>query len=108
MGRKKSRLEEQMERDEVSGGGETDEIGAILKQRSQTHGDFNEQAYITQVLKNIVHGQRQWNDLNAPMRESLDMILHKISRILSGDPCTKDHWADIAGYARLIADKLPH
>lgn len=61
-----------------------------------------------QILKNVVHDQRQWNSLNAPMRESLDMILHKISRILSGDPCTKDHWADIAGYARLIADKLPH
>ena len=29
------------------------------------------------------------------------MILHKIGRILAGDPNHKDHWVDIAGYANL-------
>lgn len=33
--------------------------------------------------------------------ESLDMILHKCGRILSGDPNEPDHWRDIEGYARL-------
>ena len=92
---------------QAGGGDKTDEVSAILKERASTHGDYVEQSHITQVLKNIVHGQRQWNDLNAPMRESLDMICHKMGRIMSGDPCVKDHWLDIAGYAKLIADRLP-
>jgi hypothetical protein len=35
-------------------------------------------------------------------REALDMILHKISRICTGDPTFKDHWVDIVGYATLV------
>jgi hypothetical protein len=106
MGRKKEN-ETELGHKQAGGGDKADEIDSILKQRASTHGDYVEQAYVTQVLKNIIHGQRQWNDLNAPMRESLEMICHKIGRIMSGDPCTKDHWFDIAGYAKLIADKLP-
>ena len=34
------------------------------------------------------------------------MIQHKIARILNGDPNWKDTWDDIAGYAKLIGDKL--
>lgn len=30
------------------------------------------------------------------------MILHKIARIMNGDPDHIDHWHDIAGYATLI------
>jgi len=30
------------------------------------------------------------------------MILHKIARILNGDPEYSDNWHDIAGYATLI------
>jgi hypothetical protein len=38
--------------------------------------------------------------------EALSMIVMKISRILTGDPNHADHWADIAGYATLIANEL--
>jgi hypothetical protein len=34
-------------------------------------------------------------------REALDMIALKLSRILSGQANFKDHWDDIAGYAKL-------
>jgi hypothetical protein len=34
------------------------------------------------------------------------MIVHKIGRIVNGDPDVTDHWVDIAGYATLIADRL--
>jgi hypothetical protein len=40
-------------------------------------------------------------------RESLDMIQHKISRILNGDPNIVDSWADIAGYAHIVAIRIP-
>jgi hypothetical protein len=39
-------------------------------------------------------------------REALDMIAHKIGRILNGDPNYADSWVDIAGYAKLVADRL--
>lgn len=34
------------------------------------------------------------------------MIAHKIGRILNGDPNYADSWIDIAGYAKLVADRL--
>jgi hypothetical protein len=38
--------------------------------------------------------------------EALEMIAHKIGRILSGDPNHQDHWDDIAGYAKLVSERL--
>jgi hypothetical protein len=34
------------------------------------------------------------------------MIAHKIARIINGDETYSDSWADIAGYAKLVADRL--
>jgi len=42
----------------------------------------------------------------ADMREALEMILHKIARILNGNPNYADSWQDIAGYAQLIVKRL--
>lgn len=42
-----------------------------------------------------------WDNLAACHQESIDMILTKISRIVSGNPSEPDHWDDIAGYAFL-------
>ena len=38
--------------------------------------------------------------------EAMDMIIHKIGRIINGNPDVVDHWLDIAGYAQLVADRL--
>ena len=79
----------------------TDEIDDILAERADTHGDFLILAPIAQSLKGHMHECGNWNNLCYRHRESLDMIQHKIARILAGDPYHKDHWDDIAGYARL-------
>jgi hypothetical protein len=34
------------------------------------------------------------------------MIATKMSRIVNGNPDKIDNWDDIAGYAKLVADKL--
>jgi hypothetical protein len=34
------------------------------------------------------------------------MIFHKLARIANGDPNYHDSWHDIAGYAKLVADRL--
>jgi hypothetical protein len=40
------------------------------------------------------------------MKESLDLICNKISRIVNGDPWYHDSWHDIIGYARLVEERL--
>ena len=47
-----------------------------------------------------------WNDTMPYMQEALDMIQHKIARILNGDPYYEDSWVDIIGYAQLALDGI--
>ena len=46
------------------------------------------------------------NTLSYQQLEALEMICHKIARIVAGDPDFADHWRDIAGYATLVANEL--
>jgi len=77
----------------------------LLAERGKTHGDFSLHAQITQELKEVMneHGVQK---LSHVQREALEMIQHKIGRILAGNPDHKDHWDDIAGYAKLVSDRL--
>jgi hypothetical protein len=47
-----------------------------------------------------------WDRLNDVQREAVEMILHKVGRIISGDPNVHDHWDDIAGYAKLVSERI--
>jgi len=79
-------------------------IEDTLAERATTHGDYSDHAAITQSFKYLMRG-RGWERLNDCEREALEMIVHKIGRILAGDPHFRDHWHDIAGYATLVADR---
>ena len=83
-----------------------DTISAILAERSKTHGDFTDNARVMQSLKRIVHSEAGWDKLTDVQREALHMILHKVGRIISGNPNTQDHWDDIAGYAKLASERI--
>jgi hypothetical protein len=76
---------------------------AILAQRSKTHGDFHDNAAVSQALKKILRAQPGWELLTDIQREALDMNCSKVSRILSGQAHYTDHWDDIGGYARLAS-----
>ncbi len=106
MGRKTAKIKGPVERDEARGGGQTDEIGAILAERGNTHGDFVVQAWVAQELKACVENGPNWILMTADKREAIHMILHKVSRVVCGNPDFKDTWDDIQGYARLISNKL--
>lgn len=80
------------------------DVNDILKERQKTHGDFEIHAEISQFLKTIIRQNGEL--LTSDKAEALDMIAHKIARILAGDPSHIDHWADIAGYAQLIVNDL--
>lgn len=81
------------------------DVNKILSERGGTHGDFSDNARITQSLKNLSRCQPGFDCLNDVQREALDVIYLKIGRILSNQPDFKDHWDDIAGYATLVANR---
>lgn len=82
------------------------DINETLSQRQSTHGEFLTHALIAQSIKCQMFNAHGYAVLSAMQREALDMIAHKIARILNGNPDVHDHWHDIAGYATLVADKL--
>ena len=82
------------------------EIDTILEERGARYGDFLTHAEITQRLKQMAYNYINDNKLAADQIEALDMIFHKIGRIINGDPDYADSWVDIAGYAKLVADRL--
>lgn len=79
------------------------DIQKILNEREKTHGDYGVHSKISQDLKEIM--AKYAGNMPSDQRETLSMIAHKIGRILAGDPDFRDHWADIAGYATLSADR---
>jgi hypothetical protein len=79
-------------------------VEQILEERAKTHGVFVDHAAITQQIKTVL--RRHSDKLSVAQKEALDMIAHKIGRILAGDPNHKDHWDDIAGYATLVSKEL--
>jgi hypothetical protein len=81
-------------------------VEKILAERRKTNGDFRKHAAIADNLKYHMRNTENWNYLTAVQKEALDMIVHKIGRILAGDPNLKDHWDDIAGYSMLSAKEL--
>ena len=80
---------------------------ALLAERARTHGDFTEHAAITQAIKAAFVSGAAYERMNVVQLEAAEMIAHKLGRIAAGDPAHKDHWDDIAGYARLVSDRLP-
>lgn len=79
---------------------------ALITERGSRYGKFKYGADIMQSLKDTMRDVDGWNTLTASQKEALDMIQHKIGRILNGDPTYDDSWKDIAGYATLIVNEL--
>ena len=83
-------------------------ITEILDERGKRYGKFKSHAEISQRLKYTVADalSNRKGVLADDQREALDMICHKIARIVNGDPDYADSWIDIAGYAQLVANRL--
>lgn len=83
-------------------------IDAALTERGSRYGRFVDHAEVTQRLKSVMfdHATSHGVTLAPDQREALEMIAHKIGRIVNGDPDYADSWVDVAGYAKLVADRL--
>lgn len=73
-----------------------------LNAREKTHGKFKEVAMISQCMKDLM-GRTGYS---YAQNEAIDMIVHKLARIASGNPNEIDHWLDIQGYCQLVIDDL--
>jgi len=81
-------------------------INSTLAQRGDRYGVFKDLAGISQQLKSILHKAPNWPGMEADQREALEMVVHKIARILNGDSAYDDNWVDIAGYVTLVVNRL--
>lgn len=81
-------------------------VDATLSERGNRYGIFSGHADIVQQMKDVMRATPSWNALANDQKEALEMIVHKIGRILNGDPDYHDSWHDIAGYAKLVDDRL--
>lgn len=80
------------------------DIREILEERGSRYGEFDEHARITQNLKYWMADSPNWVSLSPAQREALEMVAHKVGRILNGDPNYLDSWQDIVGYTQLVVD----
>lgn len=83
-------------------------VSETLNERGKRYGVFTGHAEITQRLKGVIAEELTLRGkfLADDQQEALDMICHKIGRILNGDADYDDSWIDIAGYAQLVVDRL--
>lgn len=86
----------------------TTELKQVLQDRGSRYGTFVGHAKVTMDLKHVIAEAlvSRGKTLAADQQEALDMICHKIGRIINGDANYLDSWLDIAGYAQLVADRL--
>ena len=84
----------------------SDDIRETLEARGATYGSFDDHAAITQGLKDVVRTGKAWHSMSASQKECLDMVMHKIGRIVNGDPYYIESWRDCVGYIQLVIDEL--
>ena len=79
----------------------------ILKERQKQHGSFKTHAEAEVGLQRVVQeAGLYYSQATAVQDIGLQMILHKVARIISGGLNHSDSWEDIAGYATLVAKDM--
>ena len=84
------------------------DVNETLDTRAKDYGLFKDGAALMQSLKRKLaeHAAQHDKTFADDQWEALEMIVHKMGRIVNGNPDVVDHWVDIAGYATLVADRL--
>lgn len=83
-------------------------INETLDNRGEQYGKFKYHAEVSQRLKKVINTELEIRNkiLEHDQHEALEMICHKIARIINGNENNIDSWHDIAGYSSLIAKRL--
>lgn len=89
-----------------------DVVAEITKARGSVYGPFLHNAVVGQAIRSALRNlpnpdnDRHWEDLPLDVREGLDYIAGKMSRIVTGDPEYLDNWDDIGGFAKIVTDRI--
>jgi hypothetical protein len=91
-----------------AGGDTSMSIDETLEQRGSRYGTFKGHSELSQSLSRTIrtHTILNGKTLSDVHTEALNMICHKIARIVNGDPNYDDSWRDIAGYATLVVKEI--
>jgi len=84
-------------------------IDQTLNERGERYGKFIDHSNLTKNMFRMFQahmGVQRFEAMQADQQEALHMIFHKLARIANGDPNYADSWVDIAGYAKLVSDRL--
>lgn len=82
------------------------ELEQTIAQRRGRYGPLIESGEVAMKLEDYLRSLPGWERLAYDQREALAMVMHKISRIMCGDPDYDDSWIDIAGYAQNVVNRL--
>ena len=82
------------------------DVEKTLAERGDRYGSYVLHAKITQNIKRAMADSPNWSSLTDDKKECLEMVAHKVGRILNGDPEYTDSWHDIIGYVRLVEKEL--
>lgn len=84
------------------------DVNETLADRNKVYGkgSYADRAAMAQRIKDTMRDGLNWGSLTPSMKEGLEMVAHKIARIVSGNPNHADSWHDIAGYALLVEETL--
>lgn len=83
------------------------ETKQILEDRGKDYGSFANLAKLSQNMKQCYkHSDNYLSNMKPYQKEALDMIIHKVARIINGNHHKIDSWQDIAGYATLVVQEL--
>ena len=90
-----------------------DVVAEITRKRGSVYGPFLHNSIVAQAIKKALRSIPDpdneglcWENLPHDVREALDLIALKMSRIVTGDHRYLDNWDDIGGYAKIVADRL--
>jgi hypothetical protein len=81
------------------------QVDKVLKERGSRYGEFHNLARISKKIKDMYYMDQKRN-VTPAMDEAMEMIIHKLARIINGDPYYKDNLIDIQGYCQLYLDEL--
>jgi hypothetical protein len=85
----------------------TENLDDVLCFQGHKNGDFTDMAHTTQHIKDVLCEGTSYGIMSNAQKEALDMIAHKMARIVNGDPNHLDHWLDIEGYAHITRIRIP-
>lgn len=85
---------------------EGNQIDKTLAERGSRYGSFADMAAISQALCEVMRATPGWKRLTPSQREALEMIQHKIARMLNGDPTYEDNAVDVVGYSTLMLKNM--